>query len=85
MQQSILFPSFFSLHVSGATFTHHQESQLYNRVWYNSINRFWLGECVPDPNQLAGRCESEMSPVRVSEPDLSSLMMKVPDQIYVLG
>jgi hypothetical protein len=103
--KSSLFSLFFSLHVSGATFTHHQEPQLYKRSLYKSF--VWLGEvcarsrsavqtpspiirslnytsgygvncinrlcswakCVPDPDQLYGRCESEMSPVNVSEPD----------------
>jgi hypothetical protein len=36
--KSSLFSSFFALHVSGATFTHHQEPQLYKRVWCNCIN-----------------------------------------------
>jgi hypothetical protein len=69
-----LFSSFFSLHVSGATFTHHQEPQLYTRVWCHCINRLcgWA-KCVPNPDQLYGRCESEMSPVNVSEPDCPAL------------
>jgi hypothetical protein len=58
-----LFSSFFSLHVSGATFTHHQEPQLCMRIWCHCINRLcgWA-KCVPDPDQLYWRCESEMSP-----------------------
>jgi hypothetical protein len=66
----VYFSSFFALHVLGATFTHHQEPQLYKLVWCNCINRLcgWT-KCVSDPDQLYGRCESEMSPVNVSEPD----------------
>jgi hypothetical protein len=45
--KSSLFYFVFALHVSGATFTHHQEPQLYKRVWCNCINRLcsWA-KCV---------------------------------------
>jgi hypothetical protein len=69
MQQiEFIFLRYFALHVSDATFTHHQEPQLYKRVWCNCISRLcgWA-KCVSDPDQLYGRCESEMSPVRVSD------------------
>jgi hypothetical protein len=59
MQQiEFIFLRYFALHVSGATLTHHQEPQLYKRVWCNCINRLcdWA-KCVPDPDQLYGRSE----------------------------
>jgi hypothetical protein len=37
-QMEFIFLRYFALHVSGATFTHHQEPQLYKRVWCNCIN-----------------------------------------------
>jgi hypothetical protein len=43
MQQiEFIFSSFFALHVSGATFTHPQEPQLYEQVWCNCISRFFV-------------------------------------------
>jgi hypothetical protein len=45
MQQiEFIFLRYFALHVSGATFTHHQDSQLYKRVWCNYKSFVWLGE-----------------------------------------
>jgi hypothetical protein len=53
--KSSLFFSVFALHVSGATFTHHQEHKPCERVRCNCINRLcsWA-KCVPDPDQLYG-------------------------------
>jgi hypothetical protein len=43
MQQiEFIFSSFFALHVSGATFTHPQETQLYKQVWCNCISRCFV-------------------------------------------
>jgi hypothetical protein len=43
MQQiEFIFSSFLALHVSGATFTHPQEPQLYKQVWCNCISRFFV-------------------------------------------
>jgi hypothetical protein len=64
------FPLFSALHVSGFTITHHQGLPLYIRLWYNNINRSLAERSVCQNRVGGGECGSEMSPVRVSEPDI---------------
>jgi hypothetical protein len=41
-KSSLFSLRFFALHVSGTTFTHPQEPQLYKQVWCNCISRFFV-------------------------------------------
>jgi hypothetical protein len=47
------------------------------------INRLcgWA-KCVPDPDQLNGRCKSEMSPVNVSEPAMTRIQATSPTYTF---